>query len=163
MAPDTGRTLLFARLDEAEARLDRLARSPVSARLTEPDPGGEERWDAGQVWAHLAEFPTYWLGEAKRIVAAPAGETTSFGRGTDAAVRTEPIEAERHRPTTELWAECQAGIADVRAFAASASETDWTRLGDHVTKGPVAAGFVLEAFVGGHLLEHAAQLDGLDT
>jgi hypothetical protein len=162
MAPDTGRTLLFTRLDAAETRLRRLVDAPTSTGLTQPDAEGEERWDAGQVWAHLAELPAYWLGEAKRIVAAPAGKTASFGRGTDAPVRTEPIEADRHRPVPELWAECQAGITGVRAFAEVAGKADWARLGDHVTKGSIAAGFVLEAFVGGHLLEHAAQLDGLD-
>ena len=161
MAPDTGHELLFARLDEAESRLGRLAQAPIRSGLSEPDPGGDERWDAGQVWAHLAEFPAYWLGEAQHIVAAPPGKPVRFGRGTDTPVRTEPIEADRHRPVAELWAECQAGITSVRTFAATASDADWTRLGEHVTKGPIAAGFVLEAFVGVHILEHAAQLEGL--
>jgi hypothetical protein len=113
------------------------------------------------VWAHLAEFPAYWLGEAERIVNAASGESVSFGRATDAPVRTLPIEAERHRPVAELWADCRAGIERVRAFARITSDEDWARLGDHVTKGPTSVGFVLEAFVGGHLLEHAAQLEEL--
>jgi hypothetical protein len=33
------------------------------------------------------------------------------------------------------------------------------RPGEHVVRGPLTAGFVLEAFVGGHLLEHASQLE----
>ena len=47
------------------------AAKPPPPGLTEPDPGGEEQWEAGQVWAHLAEFPRYWLAQAQRVIALP--------------------------------------------------------------------------------------------
>ena len=59
---------LIARLADAERRLGEHASRPLPPGLTEPDPGGEERWEAGQVWAHLAEFPAYWLAQAQRVV-----------------------------------------------------------------------------------------------
>lgn len=157
-----GRALLLARLDEAEARLARLVAAPAHAGLSDPEPGGEERWDAGQVWAHLAEFPTYWLGEAERIIAAPEGEEARFGRATDAPERVDPIEERRHRPVAELWTACRSGIRRVRAFALVTGEEDWARWGDHVVRGRLTAGFVPEAFVGGHLIEHATQLERLE-
>ena len=43
-------------LDDVLARLEAHAAGAAPAGLTEPDAGGTERWDAGQVWAHLAEF-----------------------------------------------------------------------------------------------------------
>jgi hypothetical protein len=158
---DESRALLLARLDEAETRLARLAAAPLPADPSHVDPGDEERWDAGQVWAHLAEFPAYWLAQAERILAAPPGRPARFGRATDAPERVGPIEAGRHRPVDELWATCREGIEQVRAFTRTASRGDWAREGDHVLRGPLTAGFILEAFVGGHLLEHAAQLEAL--
>jgi hypothetical protein len=155
------RSLLLARLDEAEVRLARLASVPKPGGRSEPDPGSSERWDAGQTWAHLAEFPDYWLAQAERIVAAPRDQPAHFGRTSDAPERVEPIEAQRDRPVDVLWATCRLGIERVRAFALEASETDWAREGEHAVRGPLSAGFVLEAFVGGHLLEHAEQLESL--
>ena len=62
---------LIARLTESERRLAEHASQPLPAGLSDPDPGAEERWEAGQIWAHLAEFPAYWLGQAQRVIAQP--------------------------------------------------------------------------------------------
>jgi hypothetical protein len=158
---DESRALLLARLDEAETRLARVAAAPLPAGRSHADPRDEEGWDAGRVWAHLAEFPVYWLAQAERIIAAPPGRPARFGRATDAPERVGPIEAGRHRPVDDLWSACREGIEQVRAFTRAATAEDWAREGDHVVRGPLTAGFVLEAFVGGHLLEHAAQLEAL--
>jgi hypothetical protein len=153
--------LLLARLEEAEARLAQRASAPTPRGHSDPDPGFEERWDAGQVWAHLAEFPAYWLAQAERIIAAPPVQPARVGRATSAPERLEPIETGRDRPVVELWSACRLGIERVRAFALEASEAEWAREGEHVVRGPLSAGFILEAFVGGHLLEHAEQLERL--
>src|SRR3972149_6448272 len=73
---------LVARLDVIEAR---LAAHTDSERpgLTRADEGTGERWGAAQVWAHLAEFPAYWVGQIRAILAARAGgepEPIPFGR-----------------------------------------------------------------------------------
>ena len=47
---------LVARLVEAERRLAEHAATPLPGGLADPDPGAEERWEAGQIWAHLAEL-----------------------------------------------------------------------------------------------------------
>jgi len=54
MSPDVD--AVIARMAEAERRLAEHA-AEVPTGLTAPDPASGEQWDAGQVWAHLAEFP----------------------------------------------------------------------------------------------------------
>ena len=71
---------LLTRLSAVERRLAEHASAPLPAGTTEPDPDGEERWEAGQVWAHLAEFPAYWLHQAQRVIAQPTHEPVPFGR-----------------------------------------------------------------------------------
>ena len=87
---------LIARLSEAERRLAEHASRPLPPGLSEPDPGGEERWEAGQVWAHLAEFPAYWLAQAQRVIALPTNEPVPFGRVKTDAARIAAIERDRN-------------------------------------------------------------------
>ena len=61
-----------------ERRLAEHAARPLPAGLTDPDPGAEERWEAGQVWAHLAEFPGYWLDQIRG--SSPAAPRAGRGR-----------------------------------------------------------------------------------
>ena len=72
----------LARLDAVEARLAALAESsPPPDALTGADPSSGERWDRGQVWAHLAEFIPYWIAQSRPILEAqPSGEPVRFGR-----------------------------------------------------------------------------------
>ena len=67
---------------------------------SEADPGEEERWEAGQVWAHLAEFPAYWHDQVRRILAAHdagAAMPIPFGRMKTDAARVGAVERERGR------------------------------------------------------------------
>ena len=66
-------TPFLSRLAAAERRLVEHAARPLPTGLTDPDPGASERWEAGQVWAHLAEFPGYWLEQIRDLLAARAG------------------------------------------------------------------------------------------
>ena len=59
----------LARLGAARRRLAEHAARPLPDGLTDPDPGASERWEAGQVWAHLAEFPGYWLEQIRSLLA----------------------------------------------------------------------------------------------
>jgi hypothetical protein len=149
------------RLDDAEVRLVSLATRPFPPGLTDPDPGGEERWDAARVWAHLAEFLGYWVVEARRILAAPADEPVAFGRLADDPGRATAIEHDRLLAPDELWQRVRIGIAEARAFAADLSAADRERMGLHPRRGPVTVAFVLDQFIAKHLEEHTAQLEGL--
>ena len=72
------------RIDAVDARLVAHATTPHSGH-TDPDPGGEEVWDANQVWAHLAEIGGFWLTELEKVVDAASDEPVPFGR-----VKTDP-------------------------------------------------------------------------
>lgn len=152
---------LLARLDEAERRLAEHAAAPLPTRLTEPDPGGEERWEAGQVWAHLAEFPGYWLAQARRVASLPTNEPVPFGRVKTDAGRIEAIERDRHADPAALLERVRASLAEVSVAARSFSPEDWTRRGAHPTRGEMTVRALVEQFIVEHLEEHAGQLDAL--
>ena len=59
------------------------------AGLTDPEPGTGERWDAGQVWAHLAEFVGFWLAQASHVVerAAAARAAAMLSRACAGTIR----------------------------------------------------------------------------
>ena len=93
---------VFARLDAVEARLRRHAATAPQSGLTDPDPDTpEERWDAGQVWAHLAEFVPYWHGELSSVIGQYAGTPVPFGRTKTDPGRIAAIEVGRNEPASE--------------------------------------------------------------
>jgi hypothetical protein len=155
---------LMRRLERVERRLAAHAEAPNPTGLTEPDPGAEERWDAGQVWAHLAEFPAYWLDQARRIVAghdAHAPEPVPFGRLRDDPGRVGAIDRDRHADRSELMRRVSAGITAVAADLRQLPREALAARGRHPKLGEMDVIGLFERFVVGHLEEHAAQLDQL--
>ena len=155
---------LLERLAAVEDRLATHARRPMPAGLTHPDPGAEERWEAGQVWAHLAEFPAYWLSQLRMLVEqgrAGDPQPIRFGRTKADPVRIAAIEAERRTSPSELLRRVAGQLADVRELAASLSASDWSIRGQHQTRGEMTVSGAFAEFLVAHLEEHAAQLDGL--
>jgi threonine dehydratase len=156
---------LQARLDRVERRLGEHAAQPVPSGLTDPDPGGEERWEAGQVWAHLAEFPAFWLGQVRAVLAAAdAGQEQRirFGRTKADADRIAAIERERHTDPGELLDRVRRDLAEVREAVRGLPDAAWTVRGEHPTLGEMPVSGIVERFIVGHLEEHADQLDGLE-
>lgn len=149
------------RLDEILARLAAFAEGPPPAGLTEPDQPSGERWEATQVWAHLAEFIPYWIEQARRILESDSGQPVPFGRIKTDPVRIARIEAGRHEPIPVLWQRLSEGIGDLKAFLAGLAEDDWRRTGSHQTLGMMDVERMVDRFLVGHLEEHADQLDGL--
>jgi len=155
---------LLARLDAVETRLDRLVATPTPG-LTEPDDGTGERWEAGQVWAHIAEFVPYWLGELQRVVAggrAPGvADPVPYGRTKTDPVRMEAIERDRREDPRALLGRATDGIARVRAFTRALPMEGWSAVGLHPTRGEVPVERIVDASLVEHLEEHADQLEGL--
>ena len=154
---------LVARLDAVEARLAAHAEAERPG-LTRADEGTGERWEAGQVWAHLAEFPAYWVGQIRAILAARAGgepEPIPFGRTRADPGRAAAIEAHRRDDPPALLRDVRAGIAAAAALCRSLSTDEWQASGAHPTLGAIALPAIVERFVVTHLEEHAAQLDEL--
>jgi hypothetical protein len=154
---------LVARLADAERRLAEHASRPLPPGLTAPDPGGEERWEAGQVWAHLAEFPAYWLTQAQRVVALPTNEPVPFGRVKTDAARIAAIERDRHTDPSALLDRVRGSLAEVTDAARTLPPEAWARRGMHPTRGEMTVQQIFETFIANHLEEHADQLDSLET
>jgi hypothetical protein len=152
---------LIARMAAAEARLAEHAAAPLPSGLADPDPGAEERWEAGQVWAHLAEFPAFWLEQARSIVAAASEEPVPFGRLKTDPGRLEAIERDRHADPAGLLARVGESLADVTDTIRSWPADAWTRTGQHPVRGVMGMESIVERFIVEHLEEHADQLDGL--
>jgi hypothetical protein len=152
---------LITRLAEAERRLAEHAAKPPPPGLTAPDPGDGEQWEAGQVWAHLAEFPGYWLAQAQRVIALPTNEPVPFGRVKTDAGRIEAIERDRHTDPAALLERVRTSLAEVTDAVRSFPPDAWTRRGAHPTRGEMTVHAIIERFIVEHLEEHAEQLDAL--
>jgi hypothetical protein len=150
---------LIARMAEAERRLAEHADAPVPAGLTAADPGSEERWEAGQVWAHIAEFPPYWLAEAHKVASLPTNEPVPFGRVKTDTARVAAIERERHTQPAALLERVRASLAEVSDSARAFTPEEWSRRGLHPTRGEMTVQSIVERFIVDHLEEHADQLD----
>jgi hypothetical protein len=147
------------RVNAVEARLEAVA-IPAEG-LTEADPATGERWEAGQVWGHIAEFIQFWVEQAGDVVDAYQGDPIAFGRTRTDPTRLAGIEQGHHVTIDNLWLEVQADLADLRRFL-KALPAGWANsVGLHSTLGPVPTERVIENFLVGHLEEHAAQLEGL--
>lgn len=150
----------LSRIDEVEARLARTA-TPIEG-LTAADPDTGERWEAGQVWGHLAEFIQFWIEQAGDVIDEYAGDPVAYGRLRTDPTRLAAVEQGRHASSALLWEEVRSDLADLRAFL-HALPTDWSKaVGMHPKHGERTAEQIIEEHVVSHLEEHAAQLESLN-
>jgi alkanesulfonate monooxygenase SsuD/methylene tetrahydromethanopterin reductase-like flavin-dependent oxidoreductase (luciferase family) len=158
----TAQEELFARMDVAERRLAAFADDPP-AGLTDPDPSTGEQWDAGQAWAHVAEFVPYWQGEIEHVLAAAARseDPVPFGRTSADAGRVGAIEAGRHEPPSEQMARLSGALTLLRGSLATLTDAEWSARGVHARLGEMTVARITERFIVGHLEEHAEQLEKL--
>jgi hypothetical protein len=152
---------LTTRVDAVQRRLEEHAASPASEGLTDPDPPTGERWDWGQVWAHLAEFIPYWCGEVVLIVESESSDPVPFGRTKADPTRIAAIETDRHRPPAELMDRLLGQLDELRRLIRRLTPADWERKGVHSTLGVMEMRAIFREFLVGHLEAHADQLDGL--
>ncbi len=152
----------LARMNAVERRLAEHAARPLPSGLSEPDPGEEERWEAGQVWAHLAEFPAYWHEQVRKVAAGGSSEPLAFGRTKADPGRLAGIERERRTDPGELLRRVTAQIGDLSATLAGLPDEAWGARGVHSVRGEMTLRDIVERFLLGHLEEHADQLDGLE-
>ncbi len=151
------------RLGLVEARLDAAAAAePHPDALTDADPGSGERWDRGQVWAHLAEFIPYWIRQTRPVIQGqPSGEPVRFGRTKSDPERIGAIERDRHEAVSALWASTKEDIRLLRTFLGGLEPDQWLAIGLHPTRGPMTVPEINEEFLVGHLEQHADQLERL--
>lgn len=150
------------RLDVIERRLTQRARDPLPTGMTEPDPTTpDERWEAAQVWAHMAEFIGYWHEQFDSVIAKYAGEPVPFGRTKRDEARIAAIEVGRHAPVDELVGAVRESLTAFRRRMAGYTAPEWNAVGRHETLGSMDLEAMVERFIVSHLEEHLDQLDGL--
>lgn len=159
--PDPETTAFLKRLDEVEERLRRHTSQSPPPGLTDPDPPTGERWDFGQVWAHLGEFVPYWVEQVRIVVDPARDEPVPFGRTKADPVRVAAIERDRRLPPQELMARLSGQLDEVRTLIAELPSEAWDRRGLHPTLGAMDLPTIFDEFLVGHLEAHAKQLDGL--
>jgi len=155
------RTDFVARLSAAEMRLDRHAELEPPEGLSEPDPGGTEQWEAGQVWAHMAEFVDYWHEQLKKVIGEYAGDPVPFGRTKSDAGRIAAIEIGRHAPIPAMMGRVHDSIEQLKRYLGALSPAEWNAVGRHPTLGEMDVERIVQRFIVAHIEEHADQLDGL--
>jgi hypothetical protein len=155
----------LARLDAVEARLAAAAADePAAGSLTGADADTGERWERGQVWAHLSEFIPYWIAQAGPVLRNQHSDAlVLFGRTKRDPERIGAIERDRHQPVSLLWEDTRADIAALRAFLGTIGPDRWAMSGVHPTLGPMTVDQLVERFLVGHLEEHADQLEGMTS
>jgi hypothetical protein len=153
---------VISKLEQTRSRLAALAEREQPAGLTDPDPDTpEERWNAAQVWAHVAEFVGYWHEQLVMVVRQYDGAPVPFGRLKTDAGRINAIEVGRHRPISDLAADADRAIAQLAEYLHTLDDRAWATRGLHQTRGVMDVPAMVERFVTNHLDEHVAQLDGL--
>lgn len=151
----------LVRLLAVEEQLVALEQAGRRAGLTEPDPGGDERWEDAQVWAHLGEFPDYWVNQLLVVLNEGRSGPATFGRTKADRSRRGAVAGAR-REDVGLYLRRLLGACDhLRAVLSGMDSTDWAARGTHPTLGAMDVPAILEEFLVGHLEEHAAQLKAL--
>jgi hypothetical protein len=128
---------------------------PDDAR-TSADPDTGERWDRGQVLAHVAEILPYWSEQAELVVERGGG--VPFGRVKSDPERIAVIERDRNVDTAELLRRMDEGLQRVLALLDSLDERALERTGTHERLGEMTVAAIIDRFVVEHLEEHAEQL-----
>ena len=129
---------------------------------TDPVPGEDETWDAGQVWAHVAEFGDYWFDQLAR--SWPSHRRPTPCRSVAPAATPDasrPIEAGRHGDPAAHLATVARSADRLAALLAGMTNEDWARAGKHETLGVMDLDAQLSHFHVGHYEEHADQLDSI--
>jgi hypothetical protein len=143
------------RLRTAAERIRESARERPADALTEPDPDSGERWDRGQVLAHVAEMLPYWVRQVELIV---AGEQVAFGRVKGDPGRIAAIERDRREDPERLLDRMDEGVGEVLALLERLDDQAMARAGQHQTLGEMPVSTIIDRFLVAHLEEHADQL-----
>ena len=144
------------RLVAAAGRIRASAAVLADDALTDPDPKTGERWDRGQVLAHVAEMLPYWAQQAELVA---AGRQREFGRVSSDPDRIGAIERDRREEPRRLLGRIDEGVATVLALLERLDPEAMARTGHHQTLGDMTVAEIVDRFAVAHLEEHADQLD----
>jgi len=129
---------------------------PDDAR-TAADPETGERWDRGQVLAHVAEILPYWSRQAELV--AERGGGVPFGRVKSNPGRIAAIERGRGEDPARLFERMDQGVQEVLALLDRLDGQALSRTGTHQRLGEMTVATIIDHFLVDHLEEHADQLE----
>ena len=118
----------------------------------------EASWGPREVLAHVEEMLPFWLGEAERILDAPADSQLAIGRVATDALRTGVIGRDRSLPWRELFGRIGSGGARMSARMRELSAAEAARTGLHPRLGEMSVADLFERFVVSHVEEPVTQL-----
>ncbi len=152
----------LGRLEEVDKGLRQAASAGRLTGLTTADPKTGERWDTGQIWAHLAEFVPYWIEQARMVLGGDGSEPVPFGRVKSDPARVAAIAERRQEPVSVLAAKTAADIRQLSTFLLEIDrQRGWDKPGVHATLGVMSIERIVQEFLVGHLEEHLEQLTTL--
>jgi DinB superfamily len=152
---------LMDRFQTAAAALDELAQHAAPSGLTQPDAGATERWEAGQVWSHIAEVVPYWHRQVESVIAGFDGTPVPFGRMKTDPDRLAGIEMGKTEPIADLAARTAVSTQEARRYLETLTPIEWSAKGLHPVRGEMDVEQIVETFLVDHLEEHVDQLNGL--
>jgi hypothetical protein len=158
----SARAQWLARLDAVEERLASLGLGDPGIGMTEPDPGAAERWSQVEVWAHLGEFPDYWLDQLVLVIRGQQVGAVPFGRTKADPARRAAVASARRDDLGRYLRDVLGACNRLRALLSTMYDGDWAAKGVHPTLGEMDVAAILDEFLIGHLEEHAAQLEALN-
>jgi hypothetical protein len=144
------------RLLAAAGRIRAAAPLLPEEALTDPDPDTGERWDRGQVLAHVAEMLPYWAEQVELVV---AGDQVPIGRSRSDPRRVGAIERDRGEDPSRLLDRVDDGVGVVLALLERLDDDALARSGRHELLGEMTAAAIVDRFLVDHLEEHAGQLE----
>jgi DinB superfamily len=156
MTADAGTPGRRDRVVAAAGRIRAAAPLLPDEALTDPDPNTGERWDRGQVLAHVAEMLPYWAHQVELVA---AGDQVPFGRVASDPGRLAAIERDRREDPARLLDRIDEGLAVVLALLDRLDDAALARTGRHQTLGDMTAAAIVDRFLVDHLEEHADQVD----
>jgi hypothetical protein len=145
-----------SRLRSAAERIRATVPEMPDDAKTSADAETGERWDRGQVLAHVAEILPYWSEQVELVVERGGG--VPFGRVKSDPERIAVIERDRRLDTAELLGRMDKGLERVLALLDRLDEEALARTGTHERIGEMTAAAIIDRFLVEHLEEHAEQL-----
>jgi hypothetical protein len=145
------------RLRAAADRIRSTVPTVPNQALTSADPETGERWDRGQVLAHVAEILPYWTRQAELVI-EQGGGGAPFGRVKSDPDRIAAIERSRGEDTAALLAHMDQGLQGVFALLARLDDQALAQTGTHERLGEMTVAGIIDRFIVEHLEEHADQL-----
>lgn len=121
----------------------------------EHKPDGEEAWSVAMVLAHLGEFPRFFAGELRRLLADPAA---LVGRTHEHPERLAAVAAARGRSYEELRAGVVSASADLAVALLAIDDRHLGMTTNNRRYGPEPLTAFLDRYVVGHKRSHADQL-----